>query len=63
MLRQFIFDSFKNKELIQYLISLDGEMILAYCSMPGSESDLHSFRFFLKGTFFRIIIDVLIYLY
>ena len=34
-----------NKELIQYMISLDGKVVLAYCSMPGTESDFYLLMF------------------
>ena len=39
MLNLFIFDSLYNKELIQYLISLDGEFILDNCGITISEND------------------------
>ena len=35
-----------NKELIQYLISIDGEVVIAYCIMPGPESDFHLLIYF-----------------
>ena len=55
-----IFDSFYNKELIPYLLYLDGEVSLAYCSVPRPESDYHIFRF-LKLYLSTIRIDVFIY--
>ena len=48
-----ISDSFYNKELIQYLISLDWGVVLAYYSIPGPESDLHLSRFFFTGEFIK----------
>ena len=38
ILHRFIFDLFYNKELIHYFISLDGEVVLAYCDIPRPES-------------------------
>ena len=37
MFHLLILDSLNNKELIQYLISLDGEVVLANCSITGPE--------------------------
>ena len=39
------FYSLYNKQLIHYLISLDGEVVLAYYRMPGPESDYNLSRF------------------
>ena len=50
----FIFYSLYYKSLIQYFISLDGEVALAYCSVSETESDFHLLRF-LKGTFVKKI--------
>ena len=35
-----MFDSIYNKELIQYLISIFGGVVLSNCGMTRSESDL-----------------------
>ena len=58
MFHLLILDSLYNKELIQYLISLDGEFVLDYCSMSGTESDFHLLRLFLKVNLSKIRIDV-----
>ena len=63
MFHLFISDSLYNKELIQYLISLYGEVILAYFSMPGTESDFYLLRFIFKLNLSKIRTGVFIYLY
>ena len=40
MLHLLIVDSLYNKSTIQYLISLDGEVVLANCGITGPESNL-----------------------
>ena len=42
-------DSFYNKEFIQYFISLDEEVVQAYYSRPGLESDFYLSIFVFKG--------------
>ena len=46
---------------MQYLISLDGEVILAYFSMPGPESDLKLLILFVEVHLSKIRTDVFIY--
>ena len=48
MFHLFIFDSFNNEELIQYFISLYGEVVLANWGMPGPESDFIYSDYFLR---------------
>ena len=52
-----------NKWLIQYLISLDGEVVIAHCSMPIPESDFNLLKLFFKVHLSKIITDVFIYWY
>ena len=40
MFHIFIFDSVYNKEFIQYLVSLDGDVVLANYGMPGPVRDI-----------------------
>ena len=37
MFHVLISDSLYNRELIQYWIALDGEVVIAYCSMTRTE--------------------------
>ena len=54
MFHLLIFDSFYNKEFIQYLVPLDGEVVLAYCSVLGPEIDFHLLRFCFKVNLSKI---------
>ena len=46
LLHPLIFDSWYNKESIQYLISLGVEVVIVYWSIPGPENDFRLLRFF-----------------
>ena len=62
MFHLLIFDLLYNKYFILHLISLDGEAVLAYCSIFGPESNFYLLVFFIIHLL-KITIDVFIYLY
>ena len=58
MFHILVFDSLFNEELFQYLILLDGKVVLDYCSTPRPESDLHLLRLFLNVNLTKMRTDV-----
>ena len=57
MFHLYIFDVFYNKKLIKYLLSLDGDVVLAYCSMPVPERD------FMYEAFYKVHLSKLELMY